>query len=120
MVRPVKSVDLRKGRHIGARFTHEDSAVVLAKAEASGLCLSEFVRNALLGQPLPRHADTSRAEPHGLKLSFAIANELRRVGVNLNQIARLSHMGVERSDELTPLLEDLRQVLASLHGKSEP
>jgi hypothetical protein len=117
MVRPVKAEDLRRGRPVGVRFTPEEYAVVQAKAAASSSsCLSEYVRNAALDRPIPR-GDTTRAEGQGLTLSFAIANELRRVGVNLNQIARLSHMGIERSDELTPLLDDLRRILACLQGE---
>lgn len=113
MARPKKTVDERRRRGSGIRFTDEEFAVVAAKADALGTTVSAYVRDAALNRPLPRVVEPAAGS---LALSFSLANELRRVGVNLNQIARLSHMGVERSEELTPLLEDIRLVLSRIHG----
>jgi len=114
MVRPAKAADVRRVRGAGVRFTADEYAAVLAKASASGVSLSEFLRLAALNRPLPRKV---AAGPNST--AFVIANELRRVGVNLNQIARLSHMGIEHEGDLLPLLADIREILARVHGADE-
>jgi hypothetical protein len=116
MVRPAKAADVRRIRGAGVRFTADEYAAVLAKASASGVSLSEFLRLAALNRPMPRKAAAGPAS----STSFVIANELRRVGVNLNQIARLSHMGIEHEGELQPLLADIREILARVHGADDP
>lgn len=48
--------------------------------------------------------------------------QLRRIGVNLNQIARVANTSgqVERGDELDLLVTELRRAIASLRGGGAP
>ena len=110
MVRPTKAVDLRRNRGSGVRFTEEEYAVVLAKAAVAGSCLSEYVRNAALNRPLPRTVNSASS------LSFAVANELRRIGVNLNQLTKLAHFGDIDPLRIDDALAEIHAVLQPLHA----
>ena len=48
--------------------------------------------------------------------------QLRRIGVNLNQLARVANTSgqVERGDELDLLVTELRRTIAGLRGGSTP
>ncbi|MFM0053732.1 plasmid mobilization relaxosome protein MobC [Caballeronia grimmiae] len=83
---------------------------LLSRASVSGLSLSEYLRLAGLHRPLPA---TVRA-PVVAGASFELVEQLRRVGVNLNQLTRLSHIDAVHHAELASTLDDLRGVLALL------
>ena len=58
---------------------------MMGKAEQAGLSVSEYLRRAALGQTIKAPA------PSGL--DFATTHELRRIGVNLNQMAKVMNSG---------------------------
>lgn len=110
MARPTKSDAEKRGRVTGVRLLPVERDALLARASAAGLSLSEYLRLAGLRRPLPSPA---RA-PAAANTSFELVEQLRRVGVNLNQLTRLSHIDAVHHAELAAALDDLRSVLALL------
>jgi Bacterial mobilisation protein (MobC) len=122
MPRPVK--DDPRDRFKTFRFTEAEITRLQARARASGRTLSSYVRRVLLESHaeaaggvnpdggLPGH-DRGRLtllrRPRDEYILRRLTEELRRVGVNLNQIAR--RMNEQRTPpprELTMLLDDIR------------
>jgi hypothetical protein len=125
MPRPVK--DDPRDRFKTFRFTEAEIARLEARARASGRTLSSYVRRALLdghaeaateaaGSPNPDAGagnghPNNRAprRPGGDYAVQRLAEEMRRVGVNLNQIAhRMNEQRTPPPRELTMLLDDIR------------
>jgi Bacterial mobilisation protein (MobC) len=125
MPRPVK--DDPRDRFKTFRFTEAEINRLEARARASGRTLSSYVRRLLLeGQAEAaleaagrRNPDAGAGNGHpnnrvprrpgGDYAIRRLAEEMRRVGVNLNQIAR--RMNEQRTPpprELTMLLDDIR------------
>jgi Bacterial mobilisation protein (MobC) len=122
MPRPVK--DDPRDRFKTFRFTEAEITRLEARARASGGTLSSYVRRLLLdghaeaageaahsqnphtgspanpGPPKRRHSDLAARR---------LAEEIHRVGVNLNQIARrMNELRIPPPRELTRLLDDIR------------
>lgn len=97
--------------HIDTRFTNADRALVERAATAASLPLSAFVRGAAvdearrrLGYPVVTQtliSDEDRAALDTARL------EVKRVGVNLNQMTRLAHHGLLDLGLLGPAVKDL-------------
>jgi hypothetical protein len=125
MPRPVK--DDPRDRFKTFRFTEAEIARLEARARASGRTLSSYVRRVLLdgqaeaageaagsrnpdaGAGNGHPTNTAPRRPGGDYAIRRLAEEMRRVGVNLNQIAR--RMNEQRTPpprELTMLLDDIR------------
>lgn len=83
------------------RCTEAERAAIAARAEAAGLTVSAYVRQA---------SSTGRVVIRQAKADFALTNELRRIGVNLNQIAHAVHLA---SGAVPP---ELAAMLAQLDG----
>ena len=86
------------------RLTVEERVSVMGKADKAGLSVSEYLRRAALGQTIKAPAQQSG-------LDFETRNELRRVGVNLNQMAKVMNSGGQvppaSLDEAMTKLDDL-------------
>jgi hypothetical protein len=125
MPRPTK--DDRRDRFRSFRFNDAEIARLRARARASGRTLSSYVRAKLLEVPAsPAEPETGpvvtgkRRMAHGLSAEgtglpegdFArrmLAEQMRRVGVNLNQIAkRMNEQRILPPRELTDILADIR------------
>jgi hypothetical protein len=110
MPRPVK--DDPRDRFKTFRFTEAEVTRLDARAKAAGRTLSDYARSRLLdgdeGQPkkaAPGAAMTSRSE-FALR---SLAEQMRRVGVNLNQIAhRMNEQRIPPPRELTLVLDEIR------------
>ena len=81
-----------------------EKADIRSSAREAGLTVSEYVRRRSLGQPVVARADR---ETRVL---------LRRIGVNLNQLARAANTsgGSASGRQLDDALAELRDVLAGL------
>lgn len=85
MARPKSDpMDLRS-LQVNVRLNPHEVAELRARAERSGTTITAFVRASALGKPM-------RPAPSG-SADFATRQELRRVGVNLNQIAKALNSG---------------------------
>lgn len=110
MARPAKSDAEKRGRVTGVRLSPVEHDALLSRASVSGLSLSEYLRLAGLHRPLPSPARPLSAA----NTSFELIEQLRRVGVNLNQLTRLSHIDAVHHAELADALAELRGLLALL------
>jgi len=105
------------------RFTEAEIGRLEARARASGLTLSAFVRGKIFDpsdNDAAPSADPAPA-PHGrggqrrFRPDFAtrmLTEQLRRVGTNLNQIAhRMNEQRIAPPRELTLLLDKIRELV---------
>jgi hypothetical protein len=115
-------------RLVSVRVTEQDHDRLFALAERSGTTLSEFARAKLLCDlPLPSLKPGNTSEDVVLPLSpeaYAakqLADQVRRIGVNLNQIAhRLNMLDEPMPPELSPLLRDIRRYMQLVWARKEP
>lgn len=108
--RPKKAASAGRVAQVHVLLTEGEKARVRDLAAAGGLSVSEFGRRRMLGRPV-----TSRVDE-------AAERQLRRIGVNLNQIARAANTfgHVERRAVLDGLVAELRGVMARLRGETPP
>lgn len=123
-----------RSRRIDTRFSEAELALVEKVATWRGLPPSAFVRGAAL-------AAAKQAEGHGgadgaavppptvltavqLQVLDAARVDVKRVGVNLNQLSRLGHRGVLDLGSLAPVVDDLAEhygrLVDALSGKEYP
>ncbi len=101
----------QRAKVLQVRLTPDESAAIEAKARATGLSLSGYARETLLGAPTPR---TQRAAPPPDVQALAILlGQLGKAGSNLNQLARLGNQG-----QPVPLPE-LMETLAATRAAAE-
>ena len=126
MPRPVK--DDPRDRFKSFRLTEAEITRLEARARASGLTLSDYVRGKVFDPsdsdaasgadppPTPRLAETPAGGGlQGSRNHYAtrmLAEQLRRVGTNLNQIAhRMNEQQIPPPRELTMLLDQIRALV---------
>ena len=112
MPRPVK--DDPRDRFKTFRFTEAEITRLHSRAKASGRTLSEYVRARILDGETgePGKEDRQKAAFSSSRTEFALRNlaeQMRRVGVNLNQIAhRMNEQRIPPPRELTLVLDEIR------------
>ena len=94
----------RRGEKVEVRVSAAEKADLRGSAREAGLTVSEYVRRRSLGQPVVARADR---ETRVL---------LRRIGVNLNQLARTANASGTSAPQrqLDDALAELRRVLVGL------
>lgn len=124
-----------RNRRIDTRFSEAELASVEKVATWRGLPPSAFVRGAAL-------AAAKKAEGHGsggampavpppivrtapqLKVLDVARVDVKRVGVNLNELSRLGHRGVLDLGALAPVVDELAEhyerLVDALSGKELP
>lgn len=104
MARPQKSPDARASAAFRVRLTAAERELLDAKAAEAGCTLSQLLRAAALRYRLPSAPVTREA-----------VNELHRIGLNLNQIARHLNTTGDLRDwpELRDVLDQLKRVLTT-------
>ena len=99
----------QRAKVLQVRLTPDESAAIEAKAHTTGLSLSGYARQTLLGEPTQR---TRRAKPSPDVQALAILlGQLGKAGSNLNQLARLGNRG--QPIPLPELMETLAAVRAA-------
>ncbi|MDN3935694.1 hypothetical protein QWJ39_05140 [Arthrobacter sp. YD4] len=123
-----------RSHRIDTRFSEAELALVEKVATWRGLPPSAFVRGAAL-------AAAKQAEGHGggagaaepppavlterqLRVLDAARVDVKRVGVNFNQLSRLGHRGVLDLGALAPVIDALAEhyerLVDALSGKASP
>jgi hypothetical protein len=101
----------RKGEardcHVAFRLTLEEVLVLRERAACAGQSLSDYARNAALSHR-PRTGGIDPRQPFAM--DPATFHEIRRLGVNLNQIAR------RLNAQDMPAPPELGSLLAEIHG----
>lgn len=110
MPRPVK--DDPRDRFKTFRFTEAELTRLNAHAKAAGRTLSDYVRSRVLDTDERVPAKSRREGTLSSRSEFALlslAEQMRRVGVNLNQIAhRMNEQRIPPPRELTMVLDEIR------------
>ena len=105
MSRPKKDPTDRRTEQVNLRLSPVELARLSEKADRASTNVTAFVRAAALGRPVPVRETGS--------LAFEDRQELRRIGVNLNQIAkRMNEYKSVSSKDVTDALDDLHNLLA--------
>ena len=86
IARPKTPDPLKKSEAVRVRLTVEERVSLIGKAEQAGLSVSEYLRRTALGLTIKAPAIQSG-------LPFETRNELQRIGVNLNQMAKVMNSG---------------------------
>ena len=103
MARPRKEPDERRSETLAIRLTAAQRIRVEQAALAAGLSASEYARSLVLaGRVVVRQ---NRALDH------AAFDELRRIGVNLNQLTRLAHQRGQFPAGLSDVFVTLDRIL---------
>jgi len=118
MPRPRKARSDSRVSRLNLRFTPEESACVIAAAQAVGLTPSAFACRAVLASlglaSLP-------AQQQSLQLEPVVIAALNRVGANLNQLVRRANSGVMlQPGELPEALASLSVQLARIETLVTP
>lgn len=96
MARPQIPPEQRRTKQVKCVLSPMEFSLVQDRASKLQTTPADFVRNAALNKPLRVTESTA--------VDFETRNELRRIGVNLNQIARVLNAGGEHdSDDLSTL-----------------
>lgn len=105
MARPRKKDHEKLSKVLPIRCSETDLSDLKARAQKSGLCVSEFVRDmAVNGKIIVNETSTN----------FEVVQELKRSGNNLNQIAkRFNATGIEPA-ELRNVLHAHEMLLTKL------
>ena len=106
MARPRLSPTARRTRTVCARLTEAEARELAARAASAGEATSVYVRRRALGEPV-RHAAVQR-------LGAEERVELRRIGVNLNQIARALNAGGRVPTGVLAEVKRVRDLVADL------
>jgi len=101
---PSGSDKRQRTRRCHVRFTEEEFAQLVAKAENAGRPAAAFLRAAALGDAGPR---AQRRPPADKKALLQLLGHCGRIGNNVNQIARHLNSG------LTPSIPELQEALAA-------
>ena len=107
MARPRLGEEERRTRTIGVRVTEAEAAELRERAQAARLSMGAYLRRRVLGQRVRIAAE--------LRLGAAELRELNRIGVNLNQIARVLNLGaVSLPAETQAAVERVGELVAGL------
>jgi hypothetical protein len=123
-----------RSRRIDTRFSEAELASVEKVAAWRGLPPSAFVRGAALAAAKQAEGQFGGAGAAGpppaaltaaqLRVLDAVRMEVKRVGVNLNQLSRLGHRGVLDLGSLAPAVDELAEhyerMVSALSGKELP
>ncbi len=107
---------LRRDQQLNFSLTRDELTALRGRADAAGMHLVEFGRDLLLRRRVPaaRLADAEAVEAQGAlaRAALLLVHELRRLGNNLNQIARRLNTREEPTPpNLDPLLAEIRALL---------
>lgn len=99
------------------RLSGAEAAEFQRRAEAAGCSLTAYARQAILGEFSESASAITTPAPD--PAAYALAEQVRRVGVNLNQIAhRFNEQGIAPSpDELHAVLTDIRRYVAEAQAR---
>lgn len=91
--RPPKDPEDRRSHTHGLRLSPKEKKELEQRAERAGVTLSDYIRRRALGQKI------------ATKVEEEAINQIRRVGVNLNQIARWANQS--RDEAVRSAAEDV-------------
>ena len=98
--RPALPKGQRRSHRLWLRLTEAEQATIRANAQAAGLPLAEYLRRAATGRVIRARVDGE------------VCSQLRRIGNNLNQVARALNSGMAvDSGEVRRVLQHVDEAL---------
>lgn len=116
MARPKKNSAATRPHVVAFRLNDAENARLQAEAAAEGLARNDIARAKVIGPRASARVSAGRfAVPAESPALFELRQQLTRVGVNLNQIARRFHMsGEHEPDELKSACRELDSIFKAL------
>ena len=108
MTRPKKEKTLTKTKDVHLRMNETEYSLLIEKARASDMTVSEFVRNALNNQNVIIKYEITADVPEIKQL----IRQFGKIGNNLNQIARYFNQGGIISSEMK---KEIRKALRDIY-----
>lgn len=108
MTRPKKEKTLTKTKDVHLRMNETEYALLIERARASNMTVSEFVRNALNNQNVIIKYEITADVPEIKQL----ISQFGKIGNNLNQIARYFNQGGIISSEMK---KEIRKALRNIY-----
>jgi len=100
---------------VSFRLTDAEMAQLEKEAAAAGTVPNECARLKTVGGRAPAKRRSAREAGPVLEVSFELRQELRRVGVNMNQIARRLNMtGEHEPEELTQASRRVEEIITQI------
>ena len=121
MARPKKRTAATRPHVVAFRLNDAERARLAAEAAAAGLAPNDVARAKVTGARVLRTplVAGARQPPAESPAMFELRQQLTRVGVNLNQIARRLHMtGEHEPDELKNACRELDAMLRRIAGNA--
>lgn len=106
MARPKKDIESLKAIRVNVRMTVNEYLIVSGNAATLGMGIPDYIRKKVTGRPLPR----TKVTPEDRRLFV----ELSRVGNNINQLTKNSHLRMHSPKILFRQLAELRHLLQEL------
>ena len=110
MTRPKKDEALTKTKDVHLRMNETEYEILLERATATNMTVSDFIRNALVNQKVIIKYEITADVPEIKKL----ISEFGKIGSNLNQIARYFNQGgiisTEMKNEIRKSLRDIYEM----------
>ena len=104
MARPKLAPDKLRSERVVTYVTRADYLRGIDNAERAGLSLAEYAREQFVsGRVVIKEYQ---------QLDFTVVDQLRRLGVNLNQLTHLAHIEKRQPTALPRLLEHIERFLA--------
>lgn len=114
MARPKKDAEAVRWHVVSFRLTDDEYGQLEREARGGGIGANDCARVKAIGFPAPVGVAAPQSVPPGA-VSFDLYQEVRRAGVNLNQITRKLHMlGYAEPRELTEAGQLLKEALTIL------
>ncbi len=99
-----------RDKHVSFRLSAEEHFKLIDKAQRSGMSVGDFVRARSLQARKRKTKELEMAS--GLPAQLNVVQQLRKIGVNVNQIAHhCNRYQVPPPAELDPLLREIRVLL---------
>ena len=108
MTRPKKEKTLTKTKDVHLRMNETEYALLIERARASNMTVSEFVRNALNNQNVIIKYEITADVPEIKQL----ISQFGKIGNNLNQIARYFNQGGIISSKMK---KEIRKALRDIY-----
>ena len=112
-----KTPNTIRSRHVSFRLSTEEHFRLVDKAHRSGLSVGEFLRARAIGARKRKAVIVEGAA--SLPDEIKLVTQLRKIGVNVNQIAHhCNRYQVPPPADLGPLLSEIRSLLSASFAPS--
>ena len=119
--RPPLPFDQRADAVVSCRVSLFEKERIRTEAIAAGLKPSDYLRKVITERKVVFQASPDpEASVARIRANHALASELNRIGVNVNQLARATHRGAEFTRYWRDVGAEVERLLAKAAGALDP